>query len=55
LRTAYGVPNWMVLLRNRVTFVIDRKGVVRMAFESQLRTGSHVYKALAMVKSLARG
>lgn len=54
LRTAYGVPNWMVLLRNRVTFVIDRDGVVRMAFESQLRTGSHVDKALAMVKSLAR-
>lgn len=55
LRTAFGVPNWMMLLRNRVTFVIDRKGVVRMAFESQLRTGSHVDKALAMVKSLARG
>lgn len=53
LRDAYGVPNWMVVLRSRVTFVIDRQGIVRMAFESQLRTGSHVAQALAMVRSLA--
>lgn len=52
LRTAYGVPNWMVVLRNRVTFVIDRAGIVRMAFESQLRTGAHVERALKMVREL---
>jgi thioredoxin-dependent peroxiredoxin len=55
LRTAYGVPNWMVLLRNRVTFVIDRAGIVRMAFESQLRTGTHVERALTMVRELVAG
>lgn len=52
LRLAYGVPNWLVLIRNRVTFVIDRDGIVRFTFESQLRTGAHVEKALAVVREL---
>jgi peroxiredoxin Q/BCP len=36
-----------------VTFVIDRKGVVRMAFSSQIRPKKHVDEALRIVRSLA--
>jgi peroxiredoxin Q/BCP len=54
LRTAFGIPNWLGVLRNRVTFVIDQRGVVRHAFQSQLRTRQHVRDALDIVRSLAR-
>lgn len=54
LRSAWRVPDWLGLLRNRVTYVIDRAGVVRMAFESQLRAGTHVSRALEIVRSLAK-
>ncbi|MBC8069299.1 MAG: peroxiredoxin [Deltaproteobacteria bacterium] len=54
LRTAFGIPNWLGVLRNRVTFVIDQGGVVRHVFQSQLRTGQHVRDALDIVRSLAR-
>ncbi len=39
------------LLRDRVSFVIDQKGVVRMVFASRLEWTRHVSEALAAVKS----
>ncbi|AUX33828.1 MULTISPECIES: peroxiredoxin [Sorangium] len=48
----YGVRPLFGLLPGRVTFVIDREGVVRHAFSSQLRAARHVEEALAVVKRI---
>lgn len=49
---AFGVTKTWGLIPGRVTFVIDRQGVVRQRFDSQLRIGDHVSTALTLVKSL---
>lgn len=41
------------LVRDRVTFVIDRSGVVRLAFSSLLGFRGHVDAALKVVRSLS--
>ena len=41
------------LVRDRISFVIDRAGVVRMMFDSKLRFQAHVGKALEVVRTLA--
>ncbi len=51
---AYGVKKTLGLLPGRVTFVIDREGVVRSAFDSQVRVKEHVAQALEVVKRLSR-
>ena len=52
--TAFGVKKSLLgLLPGRVTFVIDKAGVVQHRFESQIRMGKHVDDALALVKRLA--
>ncbi|HEX4128738.1 MAG TPA: peroxiredoxin [Pirellulales bacterium] len=51
---AYGVSRLFGVLPGRVTFVIDRNGIVRMKFRSLLRAAGHVSRALAMVRQLAR-
>ncbi len=52
IRKAYGVPKTLGLLPGRVTFVIDRDGVVRHTFNSQLNAKKHVTEALHIVQSL---
>jgi peroxiredoxin Q/BCP len=47
VRKKYGVPATLGLLPGRVTFVIDREGVVRHVFNSQLQATRHVQEALA--------
>ena len=51
---AYGVRSIFGLLPGRATFVVDRDGVVRHSFASQLRIVSHVQQALAAVRRLER-
>ena len=51
-RQAYGVKKTLGLFAGRVTYVIDREGVVRDVFESQLRFHEHVRRALDLVKRL---
>jgi peroxiredoxin Q/BCP len=46
VRRKYGVPATLGLLPGRVTFVIDRKGIVRHVFNSQLQATRHVSEAL---------
>ena len=46
VRKKYGVPATMGLLPGRVTYVIDRKGIVRHVFNSQLQATRHVAEAL---------
>jgi peroxiredoxin Q/BCP len=54
LREAYGVPPTLGILPGRVTYVIDKQGVVRHIFRSQLSAGRHVADALSMVRQLAQ-
>ncbi len=55
VREKFGVKALFGLVPDRVTFVIDRQGIVRHVFAARLRFGKHVDEALAMVKSLAAG
>jgi thioredoxin-dependent peroxiredoxin len=52
VRKLYGVPPVLGLLPGRVTYVIDRQGMIRHMFNSMTNTGGHVNNALAMVKEL---
>jgi peroxiredoxin Q/BCP len=55
LRRQLGVPRAMLgMLESRVTYVIDREGILRHRFEAMLRAGKHVDEALATVRSLRR-
>ena len=54
VRGAYGVKRTLGLIDGRVTFVIDRGGLVRHVFSSQVRPKKHVEEALRIVRSLAR-
>jgi peroxiredoxin Q/BCP len=49
---AFGVKKTLGLLPGRVTFVIDRDGMIRHRFDSQLRVQKHVAEALSLVKAL---
>lgn len=52
VRRLYGVPTTMGLIPGRVTFVIDRDGIVRYVFNSQFNPEAHVQEALRIVRSL---
>jgi thioredoxin-dependent peroxiredoxin len=52
VRAAFGVKATLGLFPGRATFVIDRKGVIRHVFVSQLRAGAHVGEALSVVRQL---
>ena len=52
LRKLFGVPtNLLGLLPGRVTYVVDKKGIVRLVFDS-MNAENHFPKVLEMVKSL---
>lgn len=40
------------LIRNRVTYVIDKEGVIRNAFSSHMNINAHIEEAVATIKSL---
>lgn len=52
LRRAYGVPKTMGIVPGRVTYVIDKEGVVRHVFNSQFSADRHVSEALKVVRQL---
>ena len=54
LRELYGVPKALGLFPGRVTYVIDRQGIVRHVINSPLRIGRHVREALEALKQLER-
>jgi thioredoxin-dependent peroxiredoxin len=54
VRKQFGVTALFGMLPDRVTFVIDREGVVRHTFASRLQFGKHVEEALGVVQRLAR-
>ena len=52
VRKSYGVPATLGLLPGRVTYVIDRDGIVRQVVNSQINIGRHIDSTLAMVREL---
>ena len=54
-RKAYGVPGVLGVIPGRVTYVIDRSGVVRHVFSSLTNIDGHVNDALRVVRELQAG
>jgi len=52
VRKQFQVPKSLGVLPGRVTFVIDKQGVVRHVFNSQLNPTRHVAEAIAVLKTL---
>ena len=52
VRQLYGVPKTLGLMPGRVTYVIDKEGVVRRIFSSQLAVSRHVEEALAALATI---
>lgn len=50
VRKLYGVPSTFGLLPGRVTYVIDKDGIVRHIFNSQFGATKHVEEALKILK-----
>jgi peroxiredoxin Q/BCP len=53
VRAFFGIKSNLGFIPGRATFVIDREGVVRYVFVSQLRPEAHSRQALTIVKGLA--
>ena len=53
VRKLYGVPTTLGIIPGRVTFVIDRQGIIRHVFNSQFNPEMHVQEALNIIKSLS--
>ncbi len=53
VRKTYGVSASFGLIPGRVTYIIDKDGVIRHIFSSQLNPKKHVREALDVLKSLA--
>jgi len=52
VKKAFGVKRTLGILPGRVTFLIDKRGVVRHVFSSQTRMDSHVEEVLRVLKTL---
>jgi peroxiredoxin Q/BCP len=53
LRKAFGVPKTWGIFPGRVTYVIDREGIVRLVFNAQFTAAKHIDEALRVVRELA--
>jgi peroxiredoxin Q/BCP len=54
LRKAFGVHKTLGIMPGRVTYVIDKEGIVRHMFSSQFAADRHVSEALTVVRQLAQ-
>ena len=54
VRRLYGVPSSMGLIPGRVTYIIDKKGVVRHIFVSQIQAERHVEEAKKTLTELEK-
>ena len=54
VRELYGVPSSFGFLPGRVTYIIDKKGIIRHVFSSQLNPTKHVEEALRIVKEISK-
>ncbi len=51
VRKLYRVPKTFGIIQGRVTFIIDKKGIVRHIFNSQFNATKHVEEAISTIKS----
>lgn len=54
VRRLFGVPSLLGFLPGRVTYVIDREGIVRLVFNSSFSAAGHVRRALDLVVAAGR-
>ncbi|MGD0643311.1 MAG: peroxiredoxin [Candidatus Bathyarchaeia archaeon] len=54
VRKLYDVPSTMGILPGRVTYIIDKQGIVRHIFSSQTQTQRHVEEAKQTLKELEK-
>jgi peroxiredoxin Q/BCP len=52
LRARYGVPKTLGLIPGRVTYLIDREGIVRHIFSSLFQPSRHVEEALRVLNEM---
>jgi peroxiredoxin Q/BCP len=52
VRQLYGVPSTLGIIQGRVTYIIDKKGIVRHVFSSQVHPELHVEEALKILKEI---
>ena len=53
VRELYGAKSSFGLIPGRVTFVVDKQGVVRHVFSSQLRPKQHIAEAIEALKAIS--
>jgi len=54
LRKTFGVPATLGFIPGRVTYVIDRAGIIRLVFNSMFQGTRHVEEALRVVRSFPK-
>lgn len=52
VRGLFGVPKSMIFLPGRVTYIIDKNGIVRYIFNNQFGAEKHIVNALKKIKEL---
>lgn len=52
VREQYGAKKTLGLIPGRITFVIDKNGIIRQRFDSQVRFNAHVATALELLKTI---
>lgn len=55
IRKRFNVPSTLGILPGRVTYVIDKQGVIRHIFTSQLNMEQHIAEALKTLNALNAG
>lgn len=53
VRKLYGATKGLGLLPGRVTYIIDKKGVVRHVFTSEINMRKHIDEALSILRKLS--
>ena len=53
VRRAYGVKSTLGLIPGRTTFVVDKSGIIRHVYASQMHPERHAEEALKALRSLA--
>jgi thioredoxin-dependent peroxiredoxin len=52
VRQLYGVPSTLGIISSRVTYVIDKKGIIRHIFSSQFQPEKHIEEAISVLRTL---
>jgi len=53
LRAQFGVPgNLFGLIPGRVTYIVDKQGIIKFIFNSQIRIDKHIAEALRIIREL---